>query len=177
MRALRLLLVLVLALSLVAASGGEDHAHYPPPYEVGISGGDEFNMMQAGEDGRMVVGRAYPVPSFLSCDAKGGFMLYELTHHAESPADRVAVAFSDAAVDPYVFVTVNVIDADGEFLGTAHQRGLLTGSGELTVPLAWPEEDTFTPRDIRVQFGLEMTSACPSTDGGTIKFDDVGVGS
>ena len=180
MRPLRILLAALLAVALVASSNTSDEsADYPPPYEVGPSGGDAFNLMQTQEDGRIIVGRAYPLPSFLSCEAQGGWTLFEITHHAAGEIPSVSVDFSDAAVDPYVFVTVNVIDADDEFLGSAHERGPLTSSGQITVPLSWPvlaEDEEFEPRDIRIQFGLEITSACPSVDAGTVKFDVVHVG-
>lgn len=153
-----------------AQGGGKQ---YTAPYRTGPSGGDQFNLLHAGEDGRIVVGRFYPVVSVISCNAKGGFATYEITHRATAPVKRVTVAFAEAAVDPYTFVVVNVIDRDGSFLGSLHRRGPLTGDGELKVPVRWGGRAT--PRRIRVQFGLQLTSACPSADLGTVRFASVSV--
>lgn len=180
MKPVRILLAALLAVALVASSNAtEGGEHYYPPYEVGASGGDDFNLMQTQDDGRIVAARAYPIPSSIGCGAEGGWTLFEVTHHAEDEVASVSVDFSEAVVDPYVFVTINVIDADDEFLGSAHERGPLTGDGEIAVPLTWPvlaEDEEFEPRDIRIQFGLEITSACPSADAATVKFDVVHVG-
>lgn len=173
---LLLVVTLVAALASLGAVHDGDHDHYEPPYALGPSGGDSFNHLHAGDDGRMVVGRAYPVVSVLSCSAEGGYITYEIVHPATAPVETVSVAFAEALLDPYVFATVNVIDDDGRFLGTFKQRGELIGDGTFEVDVEWPAETEFRPRDIRIQFGLELTSACPSADVGTMRFPGVSVG-
>lgn len=171
------ILVLTLAAFGGMAATGPASTTYAPPYAAGPSGGDRYNVSEAGDDGRLVLLRAYPVPSSIGCAARGGFVNYELTHTADAPLGTVTVGYEEAAVDPYTFVSVNVIDDDGRFLGSRKAHGPLTGAGSLEVDVHWPDDDEAAHRirDVRIQVGLEVTSACPSVDGGTLRVPAVTV--
>lgn len=171
-----LLLTTVLVLVSLAATGSSADS-YTAPYPLGPSGGDSYNVVRADDDGRIVVGRASPVPGAISCNSAGGYATFEIVHEATDPVTSVTVDYSGAAVDPYVFVSILVIDDDGAFLGNLKRRGIIVADGSFAVPVDWPAEATHRVRSIRIQFGLELTTACPSADAGTMRFDAVTVAS
>ncbi len=176
MRAITSLAAAVLAVGfLMAHTDGGTATVYTPPFAAGPSGGDQYNLVQTSEDGRITVGRAYPVPSAIGCSGRAGYASFEITHTAAAPVVEVTVDHTEAAVDPYTFLSVNVIDDDGRFLGSGKLRGLLVGDGHVDVPVSWPAEPEFRARDVRIQVGLELTSACPAVDGGTLRVPTVTV--
>lgn len=167
--------VTTVALALVAArpdSESRDVASFEPPYAEGSSGGDSSNLLHADDEGRIVVARAHPVPSFLSCDAFAGWQNFRIDHDATEEFGNVHVALADVVLDPYTFISVAVHDAAGEFIGSAKVRGPLTGEHRLDVPITW-NGDGFEPQAVQLDFGLELTSACPSADAGTARFTSV----
>lgn len=176
MRAMIGLAAAALAVGLLTAhTDGGQATTYAPPFAAGPTGGDQYNLVEAGDDGRITVGRAYPVPSAIGCSGRAGYAAYEIVHPAAAPVTAVTVEHVEAAVDPYTFLSVNVIDDDGRFLASHKLRGLLVGDGHLDVPVDWPDEPEFRARDVRVQVGLELTSACPAVDGGTVRIATVTV--
>lgn len=168
-----LMITAVTALGGVAATEADTTA-YEPPYAAGPTGGDQYNLARADEDGRLVLGRLYPIPSSIGCRARGGFVNFEIRHHADAPVAAVTVDHVEAAVDPYTFVSINVLDDDGRFLASQKSHGPIVGTGTFEVDVHWRDDDTRV-RDIRIQVGLELTSACPSADGGTLRIPAVTV--
>lgn len=168
--------VLLVALLLVAARAQgdpRDLATYEPPYAEGSSGGDSSNLLHSDDEGRIVVARAHPRPSFLSCAAYAGWQNFRITHEATEAFGNVRIALADVVVDPYTFLSVSVHDAAGEFIGSAKVRGPLTALEHgLDVPITW-NGDGFEPQTVQLEFGLELTSACPSADAGTARFTAV----
>lgn len=170
-RVVAVLAVAAVTLGARPASEPQELASFTPPYAEGSSGGDDYNLLRADEDGRIVVGRAYPVVSVLSCNAYAGWQNFRIDHEATEEFGNVHVELADVAVDPYTFISVNVRDAAGEFIGSSKVRGPIAAPGHsLDVPITWNGEDGFEPQTVEIQFGLELTSACPSADAGTVRF-------
>jgi hypothetical protein len=169
------LLALVLCMaSLPGAGAQESTTTYGPPFEEGPSGGDSWAMSSADtEDGTVTVGRAYPIFNPIQCAPGGAMAKLQVTHEVTTPISGVTVTFSDAAVDPYTFVTLAVRTPGGRWLASTRQRGPLIGDGEVQAPLFRdsPEEG----ETVLVQFGLEMASACPQVGGGTGVFNTLTV--
>jgi hypothetical protein len=80
------------------------------------------------------------------------------------------VAYTNAAVDPYTFISVTA-KVGKRYIGSKKVRGPLVGDGTVAVPLAWPKGDR--KRTVKVLFGLELTSACPAFDGAHVQFMQV----
>lgn len=175
-RVVRTGVLALLAAALVAVSGAGDTT-YEPPFALGPSGGDDFNVVQSEEDGRVTVVRASPDPGGIGCQGRAGYARLEVTHVADAPVDAVEVAFTEAAVDPYAFVVADVQTADGTYLGSQQRRGLITGDDALTIPVDWPAEllEDTDEVELTVQFGLQLSGACPSVDAGTLRFTTVTV--
>jgi hypothetical protein len=64
-----------------------------------------------------------------------------------------------------------VRDATGRWIGNAKPAGLLN-SGNIDVPVRW---DSTVRGPLQVIFGLEVATACPHADAGTINFTSVTV--
>lgn len=171
--------VLALLAAALLAGSASGATTYEPPFALGPSGGDDFNMVQAEEAGRVTVARAYPHPGGIGCEGRAGYARLEVTHVTSTPIEAVEVAFTEAAVDPYAFVVADVQTADGTYLGSQQRRGLIAGDDALTVPVDWPEElleDTDEDEvELTIQFGLQLSGACPAVDAGTLRFTTVTV--
>lgn len=176
MRSVRRLVPLVAALLLIGAGSAlAASRQYSPPFAPGPSGGDEWNYLDAdAEGGRVTVLRFYPHPgNVVGCGGRGGYANLEVLHKVTGRIGAVTVAHEDSAWDAYSFVTVLVKTAGGRWLGARKLRGPGNGAGEIEVPIVGG-----TPRKgstIRIQFGLELASACPSVGGGSIGFTSVTV--
>jgi len=169
--------VLTLAGSPATADNG---ATYQPPYAAGPSGGGAGSYTDLGEDGRVFIGRLYPVPGPLNCPPGGAYARYEVEHTLTGPVSAVTADFTEPAVDQFVFAVLSVRDADGRWLGSAQQRGpILVDDGALGVdldPALFTGDDALEPGEVLViQFGLEMASACPHVNGGTVRFTQLSV--
>lgn len=173
-KAAAVLAVAIVTLGASATSEPRDLERYEPPFAAGSSGGDRWNLLHADDDGRIVVARAYPVPSVLGCGALAGWESFRITHEATEEFGNVHVDLADVAVDPYTFISVTVRDEAGEFIGSAKLRGpLVEQTHAFDVPVTWNGEDGFEPQTVQLDFGLELTSACPSADAGTVRFTAV----
>ena len=165
--------VLAVLLPLPGAQA-QDPATYTAPFTVGPHGGDSFSTHRAEPDGRVVVGRAYPVPAVISCGSGAPYANLRITHSATRPVTEVQVDYVEAAVEPYTFLSVGVHGGDG-WIGNRKARGPHAGSGTVTVPVTWPEGATVFPREVLVDVGLEASGACPSLNGGTVRITAVRV--
>jgi hypothetical protein len=173
-------LVAALALGLVGVpAGAENGATYSPPFEDGPAGGGTGSYSDRGDDGRIVIGRVYPVPGPIQCPGGGAFAKYEVGHTLTGPISTVTATFTEAAVDQFVFVKLSVRDEEGEWLDTVELRGPLLLEGDITLELddaLFAGEDGYEPGDVlTVQFGLQMASACPHVNGGTVRFTEITV--
>jgi hypothetical protein len=170
----RVLLVAVVALGLAGLQGPSTAAPsktYTAPYAVGPSGGDSDGYASADPQGRVTVFRMYPAPGPINCPGAGHFATLKVVHKLTGPVRKVTAAYDQALVDPYVHVTVGVRDATGRWLGNVKPAGL-TNSGTIVVPVRW---DKTVRGPLQVLFGLEIATACPHVDGGTINFTSVSV--
>jgi hypothetical protein len=173
-------LIAVLCAALLAMSDGE-HTTYGAPFALGPSGGDDSNVVQTEEDGRVTVVRAYPSPGGISCVGRAGYARLEVRHTTHVPVDEVQIAFTEAAVDPYTFVIADARTADGTFVGSSQRRGLITGDDTLTVAIDWPDAlrpgdgEAPEPVELVIQFGLQLSGACPSMNAGSLRFTTVTV--
>lgn len=161
----------------LAHQRGSSMRSYTAPFRLGPSGGDRFSYHSAGRDGTVTVVRAYPAASAINCGQGAPYAKLLVRHEATAPVRRVVVSYSDAAVDPYTFVTVGLrerSDTDGRWYGTAVRRGAVTGDGRIVLHPDRQSGDF--PRTLVVEFGLQQSGACPSADGGTIRFTRVQVG-
>jgi hypothetical protein len=170
----------VLVLALLLALGGGTGAvadsttkTYQPPFKAGPAGGDTYNYRNADPNGRVTVARAYPVPAVVGCGAGAAHAKLIIDHKVDPTIKSVRVDWTEAAVDPYVFVSVRVHAKDGDTYGGKKVRGPI-GDGFLEVPVEWPTGEN-APTDAVVEFGLEISSACPSAAAATIRFTSVSV--
>lgn len=167
----------VLALALAAAllgpaapSGAAPSTTYGPPFEIGPSGGDRGHA-SAEPGGRVTVARAYPMIGPISCPGGGSYATLLVSHKGKAPVRQVTASYTDALVDPFVYVSVGVRDATGRWVGSVKTGGA-QGSGDLVVPVRW---DRKVRPPLQVLFGLELSTACPHADAGTIRFTGVAV--
>src|SRR5687768_1834424 len=88
---------------------------YQPPFAAGPQGGDSFSYRSANTaDGRVLVGRAYPVFNPIQCGPGGAFARLQVDHTITSPITKVSATFTDAVVDPYTFVSLALRDSKGK---------------------------------------------------------------
>ncbi len=145
-------------------------ATYSAPYLAGPEGGDQYNQKSRNlATGEMTVLRINPagISGGLGCGGTGGFSNFLVKHDAAEPVKTVTVAYTDAIIDPYTWITVSVRQGEG-FLGTQVERGIIAGDGTVTLTLRSPASG---PLDI--WFGIQVASACPNVDGGTATFTSV----
>jgi hypothetical protein len=170
----RAIIAVLFTIMAAGGAGAETTTDYAPPFLPGPGGGDAFNYRSADPGGRVTVGRAYPIPAVVSCGAGAAHAKLLVEHTVSDPITSVQVSYTDAAVDPYVFLSVRVHAKDGLTYGGRKVRGVLAGDGVFEVPVEWPTGED-APTDAVVEFGLEVSSACPSLNAGTIRFTSVSV--
>jgi len=161
----------VVPASAAPTAGGKT---YSAPFKVGSSGGDSFSYHSASEDGTVTVGRVYPIPGAINCTKGGPFAMLYVDYKASKPVHKIVVNYDSAAVDNFTFAVVSLRDMKHEvYYGTKEVRGVITGAGKITLkPDA--KQGQF-PRTLRVQFGLQQSSACPNADAGSLQFTKVQV--
>jgi hypothetical protein len=170
----RLLAASVVVAGLVllqAPSSAAPAKTYAPPYALGPAGGDSDGYQSADPQGRVTVMRMYPAPGPISCPGEGHYATLKIVHKVTAPVRKVTAAYTEALVDPYVYVSVGVRDATGRWIGSVKQGGA-TDSGTVVVPVRW---DATVRGPLQVIFGLELSTACPHADAGTIRFTSVSV--
>ena len=168
----RALAAALVAVGLLAVPSGAAPAKtYTAPFAVGPSGGDNDGFASADPQGRVTVFRLYPAPGPINCPGAGHYATLKVVHKLSGPVHKVTAAYDQALVDPYVHVSVGVRDATGRWIGNAKPAGL-TDSGNVVVPVRW---DRSVRGPLQVIFGLEIATACPHADAGTINFTSVTV--
>jgi hypothetical protein len=176
LRIIRIALVAALVVSLVPALGAGAAGKaktYAAPYKAGPTAGDQWSMQNANaEDGRVIVGRAYPIFNPISCDPGGSMAKLQVVHKATGAVKKVTADFTEAGLDQYSFVTLAVKDAKGNWVASTRQRGPLAGDGSLTARFF---EDVGKGDKITVFFGLEAASACPNVSGAMARFTQITV--
>ena len=158
-------------LALPASSTAAPAKTYKAPFAIGPAGGDSDGYASADPEGRVTVFRMYPAPGPINCPGAGHFANLKVVHKVTAPVHKVTAAYDMTLVDPYVHVSVSVRDATGRFIGNAKPAGA-TGSGNIVVPVRW---DKTVRGPLQILFGLEIATACPHVDGGTINFTSVTV--
>jgi plastocyanin len=145
---------------------------YTAPFQAGPKGGDQYNVVnEQPAQGRVSIARAYPFPGAFNCAGQGGFASLRVSPAVPQSTSSVTVHYSaETALDAYSWITLLVRDGSGNWLGGVQRRGPLAGPGALGATLA-----TTMPQGsvITVQFGLQVASACPNVDGGTVQFSSV----
>jgi len=164
-------LAAVLPASAAPASGGKT---FQAPFKVGSTGGDSFSYHNASADGTVTVGRIYPIPGAINCTKGGPWAMLYVDYKAAKAVHKVVVSYTSAAVDNFTFAVVSLRDVKQDrWFGTKELRGVVTGSGTITLK---PDQGQGPfPRSLRIQFGLQQSSACPNADAGTIQFTKVQV--
>jgi plastocyanin len=159
------------AIPLDAAAAGT----YTAPFQAGPQGGDSSNVVK--EDpahGRVTVVRVHPNVGVFNCAGQGGFADLRVATAVPSATSSVAVEYSaETALDAYSWITLLVRDGAGNWLGGIQRRGPLAGAGTLQTALAGT---VASGSAITVQFGIQVASACPNADGGTVQFSAVTLG-
>lgn len=146
---------------------------YGAPYEEGPTGGDRWSMQRANaDDGRIVVGRVYPIFNPISCAPGGSMAKLQVIHKVGKRMKSVTADFTDAGLDQYSFVTVAVKDRKGKWLASTRQRGPIVGGGSITAKMFGKVK---RGQKVTIQFGLESASACPNATGAMAKFTQVTV--
>ena len=169
-RAVLALLAVAALLGPATPSGAAPATTYEPPFALGPSGGDR-GYASAEPGGRVTVARGYPMIGPISCPGGGSYATLLVAHKDKAPVRSVTASFTEALVDPFVYVSVGVRDATGRWIGSVKTGGA-QGSGEIVVPVRW--DRTVRP-PLQVLFGLELSTACPHLDAGTIRFTSVTV--
>jgi len=154
-----------------ASSGGKS---FQAPFKVGTAGGDSFSYHNASSDGTVTVGRVYPIPGAINCTKGGPWASLYVDFKATHAVHKVVVSYTSGAVDNFTFALVSLRDVQrNRWFGTTSMRGFIAGSGTITLR---PDSGQGPfPRTLRVQFGLQQSSACPNADAGTIQFTEVQV--
>lgn len=164
-------LAAVLPASAAPAKAGKTYA---APFKVGPNGGDSFSYHSASSDGTVTVGRVYPIPGAINCTKGGPYAMLYVDHKATKPVHKVVVSYTNAAVDNFTFALLSLRDTQhNRWFGTTTARGFISGSG--TITLTPDKQSGSFPRTLRIQFGLQQSSACPNADAGTIQFTKVQV--
>jgi hypothetical protein len=166
-RARRLIAAAVVAVGLIGLptpSGAAPSKTYAPPFALGPSGGDSDGYQSADPQGRITVARMYPVPGPISCPGQGHYATLTVVH-------KVSASYTEALVDPFVYVSIGVRDATGRWIGS-RKIGGATDSGTFDVPVRW---DATVHGPLQVIFGLELSTACPHADAGTMRFTSLRV--
>jgi hypothetical protein len=159
--------------AVVPASAAPAGKSFQAPFKVGASGGDTWSVHSASSSGGVTVGRVYPIPGAINCTKGGPFAMLYVPFKATGPVRKVVVSYDSAAVDNFTFVLVSLRDDADHWYGTKSLRGLVSGSGTVTLKPDMPQGHF--PRSLRVQFGLQQSSACPNADAGTLTFTKVKV--
>lgn len=147
---------------------------FQAPFKVGTTGGDSFSYHNASSDGTVTVGRVYPIPGAINCTKGGPWATLYVDFKATRAVHKVVVSYTSGAVDNFTFALVSLRDVHrNRWFGTTSVRGFIAGSGTITLKPD-PGQGPF-PRTLRVQFGLQQSSACPNADAGTIQFTRVQV--
>jgi hypothetical protein len=170
----RVLAAAVAAVGLLAvptSSTAAPSKTYVAPFAIGPAGGDSDGFASADPQGRVTVFRAYPMVGVINCPGAGHYATLKVVHKPTGPVRKVTAAYDQTLVDPYVHVSVGVRDATGRWIGLTKPAGL-TGSGNVVVPVRW---DSTVRGPLQITFGLEVATACPHVDGGTINFTSVTV--
>jgi hypothetical protein len=180
-RSTRALLAGALASMLLMSGAGADEGStsYTAPFDEGPSSGDQWTLSQRDTDeGRVFIGRAYPIPGVISCDGGNAQEKFEILHEVTAPLSEVGATFEESLVDNYTWVSVGMKDADGEWLARSTQRGPLLLEGELTAALFDNLPEDRIPEvgeTVTIEFGLEVASSCANANGGTVRFTEVTV--
>jgi hypothetical protein len=169
----RVIATLALAAAAVVPSsaGAAPAKTYSAPFALGPSGGDGVGYASADPQGRVIVGRTYPAPGPINCPGGGQYATLKIVHKDAAPVRKVSAAFTEALVDPFVYVSVGVRDATGRWIGSTKVGGA-TLDGKVDVPVRW---DKTVRGPLQVIFGLELSTACPHADGGMLRFTTVTV--
>lgn len=142
-------------------------------FKPGPQGGDQWSYHSASTDGNVAVMRAYPIVGVIGCGAGAPYAKLVVRHRAARQLRTVTATFTNAAVDPYTFVSVGVHDGKGRWYGVRKVRGPLGGDGTATLKV--DRQVGRFPQDLVIEIGLEMSGACPSADGGMLQFTQVRV--
>lgn len=170
-------IVLLATLLALAAPGlaRADTVWYHPtadtPYQLGPDGGGSSSTTRqrdaATGEATALQHNAAGLSGSLGCVAQGPYTMFEVTHVTEGTVTELTVTFEDALVSPYAFLKASVLE-DGAYLGTTNLRGAVLGAGEIVVG------DFEATGTVTARFGIEVSSNCPSFDGGTARFTGVG---
>jgi hypothetical protein len=168
----RVLAAALVAVGLLAVPSGAAPAKtYTAPFAVGPSGGDNDGYASADPQGRVTVFRAYPMVGVINCPGAGHYATLKVVHKPTGAVRKVTAAYDMTLVDPYVHVSVGVRDATGRWIGNTKIAGA-TDSGKIDVPVRW---DNTVRGPLQILFGLEIATACPHVDGGSINFTSITV--
>jgi hypothetical protein len=160
--------------AVVPASAAPSGKTFNAPFKVGSTGGDSFSYHNASSDGTVTVGRVYPIPGAINCTKGGPWAMLYVDYKAAKAVHKVVVSYTSGAVDNFTFALVSLRDVrHNRWFGTKSVRGFIAGSGTITLK---PDQGQGSfPRTLRIQFGLQQSSACPNADAGTIQFTKVQV--
>lgn len=177
------LLATVAALLIPGGAQAESTSYGPGDYSAGPSGGSSnATTVSADTATGELLALQYQftaVSGSLGCTGQGPFVHFDVPHTGD--IDDVSVRFSGAVVSPYAFLKVSVLKdgvSEDTFVATKNVRGAILldgtilGPGSDTVTLALDETAT---GDSIIRVGLEVSSNCPSLDGGRIVIEDVTV--
>src|SRR5688500_14924625 len=91
-------LVLVLSLTLVPGAHAKGKAtSYTAPFKAGPTSGDQWAMSNANpEDGRVIIGRMYPIFNPISCAPGGAMAKLQVVHKVTSSMKQVTVTYDQA---------------------------------------------------------------------------------
>jgi len=157
---------------------------YRAPYQAGPSGGtagdgglERTHSSVDPATGTVSVFQASVVPGPVGCAATGPMAYLQVQHPINGDEDKVLIAYDDATLSQYSWLKVNVyapVDGETIAIGSFAQRGQkVAEDGNIVVAL---DDVALEPGStMTINFGIEVGSACPNVDGGTVKFPTVAV--
>lgn len=149
---------------------------YQPPYKLGPQGGDQYNEVHADrETGQITIVRTFPWPGSFGCipESEAAWANFEVIHRKRKrPARRVIVKYENAELDGYGWITLFVRNKKGRWLGSDAVQGPLVGA---TGKIKTRVRKRGRTGKIRIQFGLQVASACPQAEAMHVAFPKVKV--
>jgi hypothetical protein len=176
----RFVLALAALVIAVPSLGHAETKTYTPAWQIGPSnqGVDQQNSyMLDPATGQMTVLRVGASANIggLGCAGRGPYASFEKVETTTGVIKSVKVHYDNALIDPYTFISFQAYQ-NGHFVGTREVRGPLLGAGDLTIDLSKHGNITSDiTGPLTLWFGLNVPSACPNFDGGTLTFSSLTV--
>jgi hypothetical protein len=170
----------IITIGVIAAAmliGGTPSARaetvYAAPYTAGPKGGDTQNHTTVDTaTGTVRILRVSTTPGAIGCAATGGYAYLRVLHQVTERVTFARFDYADASLSPFAWLVATVRVGD-EYIGSIKVRGpVVNDAGSLRIVF---DEEPAIGDTLTIDFGLELASACPNVDGGTVRYPQVRV--